>query len=226
MKKAFSILGMLVAAILLTVWVTAGAEAPATVSTYEGVLTRQDGTLFSYQLPQLAVSSSTDEQINQMIQQLPDRFAAEEFTSVQASVSHISSRYLSLELVLVVEGGNGAQEILSSLTFARDGLYAGEMLNLSQVLGLEAEGEERSVASVLAYSLIGQMVDQERMNPDSDYLESFSQHELEKVFSPEKDFYLDEDGNVVFYIQAGEIAGDVAGILRFPFSPAELLSAM
>ena len=38
--------------------------------------------------------------------------------------------------------------------------------------------------------------------------------------------YLDADGNVVFFIQAGEIAGEIAGVLRFPFNPAELLSAV
>ena len=46
------------------------------------------------------------------------------------------------------------------------------------------------------------------------------------AFSPESDFYLDADGNVVFFIQAGEIAGEIAGVLHFPFNPAELLSAV
>ena len=49
---------------------------------------------------------------------------------------------------------------------------------------------------------------------------------LTGAFSPESDFYLDADGNVVFFIQAGEIAGEIAGVLRFPFNPAELLSAV
>ena len=46
------------------------------------------------------------------------------------------------------------------------------------------------------------------------------------AFSPESDFYLDGDGNVVPFIQPGEIAGEIAGVLRFPFAPAELLSAV
>lgn len=227
MKKAFAILGMLVGLLLLMVGLTAGAEAPMLGSAYEGTLTRQDGTPFSYQVPQLVVSSESDEQINQELRILPEHLSVDEdAASVRFSVAHVSPRYLSVELMLVFQSGNGGQERISSVTFARDGLYAGERLKLSQVLGLETEEEQQSVAASLAYTLIEQMVEEERQNPESGYLEGFNRRELERVFSPEEDFYLDEDGNVVFYIQSGEIAGDVAGILRFPFSPAELLSVM
>ena len=36
----------------------------------------------------------------------------------------------------------------------------------------------------------------------------------------------DAEGNVVFFIQPGEIAGEIAGVLTYPFAPAELLSAV
>jgi len=35
-----------------------------------------------------------------------------------------------------------------------------------------------------------------------------------------------EKGNFVFFIQAGAIAGEVEGVLTYPFSMAELLSAI
>ena len=86
--------------------------------------------------------------------------------------------------------------------------------------------DEASVTETLAYRLVWQIVERDSQNADGDYLDGLTEAELRMAFSPETDFYLDEDGNVVFFIQAGEIAGEIAGVLRFPFAPAELLSAM
>jgi hypothetical protein len=49
---------------------------------------------------------------------------------------------------------------------------------------------------------------------------------LRRAFTPESDFYLDDNGNFVFYLQAGAIASEVNGVLTFPFSLSELLSAV
>ena len=95
---------------------------------------------------------------------------------------------------------------------------------------MEEEGGElsdgQSVAEQLAYELVWQIVERDSQNADGDYLDGLSKEQLTGAFSPESDFYLDADGNVVFFIQAGEIAGEIAGVLRFPFNPAELLSAV
>lgn len=99
----------------------------------------------------------------------------------------------------------------------------GQPVSLSQVLGLEEEGGElsdgQSVAEQLAYELVWQIVERDSQNADGDYLDGLSKEQLTGAFSPESDFYLDVDGNVVFFIQAGEIAGEIAGVLRFPFNP-------
>lgn len=106
----------------------------------------------------------------------------------------------------------------------------GQPVSLSQVLGLEEEGGElsdgQSVAEQLAYELVWQIVERDSQNADGDYLDGLSKEQLTGRVSPESDFYLDADGNVVFFIQAGEIAGEIAGVLHFPFNPAELLSAV
>ena len=98
------------------------------------------------------------------------------------------------------------------------------------MLGLEEEGRraqrraERGRAA--AYDLIWRIVERDSQNADGDYLDGLTKEQVTGAFSPESDFYLDQDGNVVFFIQAGEIAGEIAGVLRFPFAPAELLSAV
>ena len=150
--------------------------------------------------------------------------------SIDYEVTHDSSRYVSVVLTSTMLGGGGENVSLSADTFARDGLYAGQPVSLSQVLGLEEEGGElsdgQSVAEQLAYELVWQIVERDSQNADGDYLDGLSKEQLTGAFSPESDFYLDADGNVVFFIQAGEIAGEIAGVLRFPFNPAELLSAV
>lgn len=144
-----------------------------------------------------------------------------------AQTVHDSQRYLSIVYTVAEETGNGLHETLHAQTYARDGLYAGQELTLTQLLGLEQDGdEEPSIASQLVYDLIWQIVEADRQNIESEYLEELSRTDFENAFFPERDFYLDEDGNAVFFIQTGEIAVEAAGVLIFPFAPAELLSAV
>lgn len=146
-------------------------------------------------------------------------------------VTHLSPRYVSI----VLHGSyfyadSGAEyPTLEASTFALDGLYAGQMLTLSQVLGLEQEddalSEKNGVAEEMAYRLVWELVAYHAQNADSGYLDDLTPERLREAFYPETDFYLDADGNVVFFIRSGEIAGEMAGTLTFPFAPEELLSA-
>ena len=226
MKRTASIAGLL-AALLVAAGIWACAEETQAELFCEGVISRETGINFSYHLPQLMVHSETDKAINESVRELAQTLSKEdETTAVRGSVSFLSPRYVSLELISLVQGGGGEHERLSAVTFARDGLYTGKQLNLSQILGLEQEEGGESVAKQMVFDLLWQMIETEMQNPDNDYPDGLSRTDLEQVFSPEEDFYLDENGNIVFFIQAGEIAGDIAGILRFPFSSAELLSEM
>lgn len=130
---------------------------------------------------------------------------------------------MSVVFTLTTESGSGLHEAIRAVTVARDGLYAGQPLNLSQLLGLEQE-DASSMASQLVHELVWQIIQAE--GTDSDYLDGLTKTDLETVLHPETDFYLDSDGNAVFFIQSGEIAGEVADVLTFPFAPSELLSAV
>lgn len=186
-----------------------------------------------YRYPQFEAWLDADRAINAYYQALARDMDALE-TPVDADinfeVTHNDKRYISVVLTSTSMGGNGESASLSADTFARDGMYAGQLVTLSQVLGLEQDGgdlsDAASVTESLAYRLVWQIVERDSENADGDYLDGLTEAELRTAFSPETDFYLDEDGNVVFFIQAGEIAGEIAGVLRFPFAPAELLSAI
>lgn len=186
-----------------------------------------------YSYPQFQAEKETDEAINAYYQALSrdmENLTEPVDALISFEIEHNSDRYVSVVLTSTTFGGGGESVSLSADTFARDGLYAGQPVSLSQVLGLEEEGDElsdgESVAERLAYDLVWRIVERDSQNADGDYLDGLTQEQVRAAFSPESDFYLDGDGNVVFFIQPGEIAGEIAGVLRFPFAPAELLSAV
>lgn len=251
MKKALSVLAALGICVMIALSAAANAndaraEGLMNPEPVEGIVMWPEGAsapqatfLISYAYPQIAAETQADEAINRYYQDLAADMRAvaqqqaesgeEMRMEITCDITHQSKRYLSIAQTMVTSGGNGEYESLSADTFARDGVYAGQPLTLSQVLGLEQEDSlstAHSVAERLAYDLVWQIVERDLQNTDSDYLDGMTKQELERSFLPETDFYLDEDGNVVFFIQAGEIAGEIAGILRFPFAPAELMSAL
>ena len=247
MKKALQTLALAIAAVIL---LTAAAAQEMLTSTPEelaaaqpitGVLKRPDGVnaqvsfALRYQYPQFAAANDADRAINRYYQALADDMAQaavqDEWQEAQITyeVTHNTGRYLSVVQTMTSQSGNGERETISADTFARDGMYAGQPLSLSQVLGLEEDSElsaEWTMAEALAYELVWQMVQSDMQSGDGDYPDGLALEDLHSVFMPETDFYLDQDGNVVFFIQAGELAGEIAGVLRFPFAPAELLSVM
>ena len=196
-----------------------------------------DGSQLTYSLPQLSANDDVSATINRFygerVVQLKALWQTDEWQDASGDLSYAMTygdhRYVSIAFTLLRSAGNGEIATLWADTFAMDGLYAGQKLCLSQLLGLEDEsddGEGPSLASQLAYRLVWQIVSQESLNPDGDYLDGLTEQQVQNAFDPEQDFYLDEDGNVVFFIQSGEIAGEIAGILEYPFSIAEMLSAV
>ncbi|MEG2949178.1 MAG: hypothetical protein RR946_00700 [Clostridia bacterium] len=215
----------------------------------EGADEAQASYLYRYEYPQFEALTVADQAINAYYQAMSQDVGSSllaqnaeqlqgarqegmppNFSEISYQVTANDDHYVSVVLTARRTTGNAESEAISADTFARDGLYAGTPLTLSQVLGLEQEGDElsskESVAEGLAYRLVWEILAADLTNIDSDYLDGLSEVGLRTAFSPESDFYLDENGNVVFFIQAGVIAGEVAGILTFPFAPAELLSAV
>jgi len=194
-----------------------------------------------YTYPQFTAENEADETINRFFRQkagmmLQERAQDDELPDRQEidyQLALNTQRYVSVLLYDRTSTARGEYERLEAHTFARDGVYAGQALTLSQVLGLEetdSEGEENvtdeTLAETLCYDLVWQIIERGMQDLDGDYLEDLTREKLCQTLHPEQDFYLDEEGNVVLYIQAGEVAGEIAGTLLFPFSPAELLSAM
>ena len=59
-----------------------------------------------------------------------------------------------------------------------------------------------------------------------EYYPDLTEEDLEGFFFPEEDFYLDETGNPVFYLEPGAAAPESFGLLHFPISLEEIKDEM
>ena len=203
---------------------------------------------FSFACPQFTGDGETEKAINAYFSSMtadlanaappdavtggqdPEADAPTYYTHLDYQITRNDDDYLNVLLSSRQFLGNSETENWTAVVFALSGVYAGQPLSLTQAMGLEqSDGDEASgvsYASTLVYGLVWQIIQEQVSMGQTDYDPDLTQQELQNVFSPESDFYMDENGNFVFYIQAGAIAGEVNGILTYPFSLAELLSAV
>ena len=118
--------------------------------------------------------------------------------------------------------GDEVRTVWSGHTFSRRDDLSDSTFDLPRMLGILSTGEQDEYqlarqtekASRIVRELIA---DQIADNPGGlPYYEDFSEDDLLDVFYPEEDFYLDGDGNPVFYLEPGIAADESAGYLFFP----------
>lgn len=117
-------------------------------------------------------------------------------------------------------------------TFSRTEKRPGYTTTLPQILGILDSYEsdtwlqERQTAKADAYvrAMIWEQIEE---NPeDLPFYDDFTEEDLEYIFYPEEDFYLDEDGNPVFFLQPGDAAPAEAGLMTFPLTLEDILDEM
>lgn len=215
----------------------------------EGANAQNASYAFRYAYPQLAADTPQAKTVNAYYQSLavdmvdtvmPETIASLDalpsegtpayYTQLDYTLTANTADFLSVLLTSRQFLGNAETERWTANVFAMSGVYAGQTVSLSQAMGLEQEDDaadaDNSYASELVYGLVWQIISTEQAMQQKDYDPTLTLTDLERVFSPESDFYIDADGNFVFYIQAGDIASEVEGVLTYPFSAAELLSAV
>lgn len=185
----------------------------------------------AYVLPQFESVAQTDENIclwvNRLAEEgLPKMFPQLAFSETGARVSYSIARNDERYLCIVLEAENEDGPVgRKAVTFARDGVYAGQIISLAQVLGLESEIGTEEMDGLIR-TLIWENVQREAENMDRGFLDSLTFEAMTNALNPQWDFRLDENGNVVFMIQPGEIAAEMEGVLEYPFMPEELIDAM
>ncbi len=139
--------------------------------------------------------------------------------------------FLSVKIVKVVTSGEDISTVISGHVFALTGSRAGEIISLPYFLGILDHDEtdewykERQTQKAdscvrdLVFAQLEEMAD-EGLVP---LYEGLLFEELEACFYPEEDFYLDAQGDPVFFLQENAVAEAEAGVLLFPITLDELL---
>lgn len=225
------------------------SENPQSTNIIKATSETQDKTFLTvnYNIPSFSESEENKEvllSINQYFQNIMPDYANNYIENLQNTAKEIyeqqgissevmlnakgiylTERYISVILTVTERMGITENASLASFNFALDGQYAGGQLSLSQTLGLEEQQAQNGemLSTTIAYKVVWDSISQTLTKPENDYLDGLTIEQLKAVFNPETDYYLDEKGQVVFYIQSGEIASAMAGILTYSFTKEELM---
>lgn len=236
MKRLISLARILIICLLLPVAVYAEQAiiAQELQGTWEIFPETEDGAcIVRYSVPQFGGEIPLNEEINRSLAEMfgnlevnPDLknrlVTAAEGKSVFDTgyrITRNDSDYLSL--VITMDDGNETTDLFP-LTFAKYGIYAGQRIGLSQVMGLETvEEQEDTELNQLICGLIWGIIRQETRDMNRENPEQLDYDAVERTLNPEWDFFLEENGNIVFVPSV-----EMEGMHEFPFLPEELLNAM
>ena len=118
--------------------------------------------------------------------------------------------------------GDDIRTVWSGHTFSRQDDLSDSTFDLPRMLGILSAGEQdeyqlarqtEKASRIVRRMIMDQIAENRSGLP---YYADFSEDDLLDVFYPEEDFYLDGDGNPVFYLEPGIAADESAGYLFFP----------
>ena len=234
--------------LLLALCVTALADPLVLTDDLSGTLTFPEGAdpagaryVYTYRYPRAAGDEEAARAVNAYYEyevtdaevyrvpmwgeEVPE--GAQQRMDISYRITCSNDDYFSV-LITAVDSWEGVDyAVLSAQVFARQTEKAGSMITLPYLLGILAEKEEdtwlQTRQTEKADACVrGLILDMIARNPSA-YAEDVDDELLSQIFYPEEDFYLDEEGNPVFFIQTGYIAPEEAGPQFFPIDLDELL---
>ncbi|MGN1369168.1 MAG: DUF3298 domain-containing protein [Aristaeellaceae bacterium] len=151
--------------------------------------------------------------------------------NITYEVVHLSEAALSVRMDKIVTVGDSRSHIVRAYTFALTGAEAGTVTSLPYLLGIVQDDEtdewliDRQIAKAdaCARSMVWDMIEQDMQKEGSPIYADMTFEEFEWGFYPEEDFYLDAEGNFVFFVQEGVIAPTEAGQFFYTISLYDLL---
>ncbi len=201
--------------------------------------------LLTYAYPQVTPETNTDANINVFYQELATDLinetalvlfeqAGQSVESGIAAYMHINyqvtantDHFFSVMLTQEQFMGVAESQTMMANVFARTGDSAGGLVTLPYVMGFADDDEASATVLVdTVYRLVWDIIVEQMLNGTVEYYEELTEENLFSEFYPESDFYLDDQGNIVFFVQPSVIASNAAGLLTYPFSPDELLAEM
>lgn len=150
---------------------------------------------------------------------------------IDYEITHQSDEYISVLITKVVLVGDSVSGITKAHTFTLTGENAGTVTSLPYLLGLMEDAEtdewyierQTAKADACAREMVWALIEQAMLDPELQVYEDLTFEEFEWGFYPEEDFFLDKEGNFVFFLQSGTIAPQEFGPFFFTISLDELL---
>lgn len=241
----------LVVALLLASGVSL-AESVTPTGTLSGTVCWPEGTtedtatfIYRYSYPVVADTGEAARAINEFYTYLVDDTLAftvpimaeslettevQSYANVTSQITCLNDEYFSVLVVTETFLGAAATEVYAGHTFLLDGERAGLATSLPRLMGIldDQEADEwmqdrqTARANDLVWGLVWSIIEEQRQNGEISFDPDLTYEMLTQDFYPEEDFYLDENGNPVFFIQAATIASAADGVLKYPFTLEEL----
>ena len=205
--------------------------------------------VYRYSYPQVAGESDLAELINGTYAYLVDdaigfripmnaegldpNAGVQAYTTITSEITCLNERYLSVQITTESFLGMSASITVTGHTFSLlDGAKIGTVTSLPYLLGILDEDDlsdewmqdrQTARADECVRGLIWEIIEQQIARGEVAYYDDLDYQMLSDNFYPEESFYLNADGDPVFFIQEGLIAPVSEGVLRFPFTMEELL---
>ena len=153
------------------------------------------------------------------------------YTNITGEVTCNSDDYFSVRVTTESFRGAAVSVVVAGHVFARHGEKAGSAVSLPFMLGILKADEtdqwmqdrQTAKADDMVRRLVWEVIQEQLAAGEVAYYDDLTYETLENVFYPEEDFFLDENGDPVFFLQESMVAPQTEGILYFPFTLEELL---
>ena len=153
------------------------------------------------------------------------------YTNISSEVTCNSDDFFSVKITNESFMGAATSNVVSGHVFARSGDKAGTVVSLPYLLGILNADEtdswlldrQTAKADTMVRTLVWDIIQEQLADGLIAYYDDLTYEVFEGNFYPEEDFYLDESGSLVFFLQEGTVAPVSEGVLYFPFTMEELL---
>lgn len=246
MKKLLSLLlCLLLASAACAEGLPLGADLSGVACYPEGSDESNAAYIYRYAYPTLQGEDEVSLMVNEFYAYMVDDalgfaapMAAEEvsggiqaYTTITSEVTCNNADFFSVKVVSESFMGAAASSTVRGHVFALTGEKAGTVVSLPYLLGLLSADEtdswlldrQTAKADAMVRTLVWEVIQDQLANAALSYYDDLTYETFEGNFYPEEDFYLDADGNPVFFLQEGTVAPVSEGVLYFPFTLEELL---
>ena len=212
----------------------------------EGASEEEASYVYRYSYPQIAGDSNLALTINEVfryeaddalgfecpiIGSAHDASLGQMQVSIAYEIVHLSEDFLSVRVDKQVTLGDTVSSVVKGYSFMLNGAKAGTVTSLPYMLGVIESGEtdewylerQTAKADACARDLVWMRIMKDMKAEGSPIYEDMTFEEFEWGFYPEEDFFLDAEGNFVFFLQEGMIAPVIDGHFFYTISLDELL---